>query len=159
VAFHHAGLHRAVRRFIEKLLKEGRLKTIVATGTLSHGIDYRIDSMIIDYESIRSAHELPVCEYINMKGRAGRYGKSKVRKAPVYILCPRERAEDVISVSYCTEPNEPQRFNIVNVQLSPNVAFDAESLSRRVFTSSACGVCGAASLEYAHKLTFKCPLC
>jgi helicase len=141
VAFHHAGLHRAVRRFIEKLLKEGRLKTIVATGTLSHGIDYRIDSVIIDYESIRSAHELPVCEYINMKGRAGRYGKSKVRKAPVYILCPRERAEDVISVSYCTEPNEPQRFNIVNVQLNPNVAFDAESLSRRVFTSSACGVC------------------
>ena len=61
-------------------------------------------------------------------------------------------AGDVTSVSYCTEPNEPQRFNIVNVQLSPNVTFDAESLSRRVFTSSACGVCGTASLEYVQKV-------
>ncbi len=61
-------------------------------------------------------------------------------------------ARDVTGVSYCTDPSEPQRFNIVNVQLSPSVSFDAESLSRRVFTSSACGVCGAASLEYVEKL-------
>lgn len=61
-------------------------------------------------------------------------------------------ARDVASVSYCTDPNEPQRFNIVNVQLEPNVAVDAESLSRLVFTSSACGVCGVASLEYVQKL-------
>ncbi|MEM0322128.1 MAG: formate dehydrogenase accessory sulfurtransferase FdhD [Thermoprotei archaeon] len=64
-------------------------------------------------------------------------------------------ARDIQSVSYCTDPDEPQRYNIVNVQLAEGVGFNPESLSRRVFTSSACGVCGTASLEQLEKL---CPV-
>jgi len=55
--------------------------------------------------------------------------------------------DDVERVSYCTDPNEPQRFNIVNVRLKVGVKFDPSNLSRNVFTSSACGVCGKATLE------------
>lgn len=50
-------------------------------------------------------------------------------------------------ISYCTDPGEPQRQNIVNVELSPHVAFDPERLSRHVYTNSSCGICGKASLE------------
>jgi FdhD protein len=50
-------------------------------------------------------------------------------------------------IAYCTDPGEAQRYNIVNVYLRPGVPFDVERLSRHVFTSSSCGICGKASLE------------
>lgn len=50
-------------------------------------------------------------------------------------------------IAYCTDPGEVQRYNIVNVYLRPDVPFDVERLSRHVFTSSSCGICGKASLE------------
>lgn len=55
------------------------------------------------------------------------------------------------AVSYCTDPEEPQRYNVVNVRLKRGVAFDPKSLSRNVLTSSACGVCGEAALEMVEK--------
>jgi FdhD protein len=58
----------------------------------------------------------------------------------------RER-QAISHIAYCTEPGEAQQYNIVNVHLRSGVRFDAERLSRHVFTSSSCGVCGKASLE------------
>jgi replicative superfamily II helicase len=86
ISFHHAGLLRETRRFVEDLLRKERLMTVVATTTLSHGVDYAIDSVIIDFEGIESVrrHELESYEYINMKGRAGRPGKSD--SASIYIV-------------------------------------------------------------------------
>jgi FdhD protein len=37
--------------------------------------------------------------------------------------------------------------NVVRVELAPQVAFDAEGLTRHVYTTSSCGVCGKASLD------------
>jgi FdhD protein len=37
--------------------------------------------------------------------------------------------------------------NVVNVTLAPQVAVDFERLTRHVFTSSSCGLCGKASIE------------
>lgn len=50
-------------------------------------------------------------------------------------------------IAYCTDPGEAQQYNIVNVHLRAGVQFDAERLSRHVYTSSSCGVCGKSSLE------------
>jgi FdhD protein len=66
--------------------------------------------------------------------------------------------KDVEAVSYCTNPEEPQRFNIVNVKLADHVAFNPKSLSRNVFTSSACGVCGKASIDHVRNLCATKPL-
>lgn len=104
VAFHHAGLHKRVRRFVEKLLSEGKLTTIVATGTLSHGVDFKIDSVIIDLESVRSAHPLHCFEYINYKGRAGRPGKSA--SASVYLVCDESNANDAFSKYFIHSPED-----------------------------------------------------
>ncbi len=50
-------------------------------------------------------------------------------------------------VAYCTDPDEAQQYNIVNVYLRTGAPFDAERLSRHVYTSSSCGICGKASLD------------
>jgi FdhD protein len=59
------------------------------------------------------------------------------------------RAEDIVGMSYCTDPgiDGEQRFNIVNVGLAAHVAPDLASLERHFLTTSACGVCGKASLD------------
>ncbi len=55
--------------------------------------------------------------------------------------------EDVVDVSYCTDEDEEQRLNIVNVTLRPGLTFDASRLERNFYTTSSCGVCGKAALD------------
>ena len=59
------------------------------------------------------------------------------------------RGAEVSEISYCVDRDigEEQRYNIVNVKLAPGVLPDLRPLERHFFTSSACGVCGKASLE------------
>ena len=55
--------------------------------------------------------------------------------------------QDVVDVSYCTDEDEEQRLNIVNVTLRPGLTFDAARLERNFYTTSSCGVCGKAALD------------
>jgi FdhD protein len=56
---------------------------------------------------------------------------------------------DITGISYCTEPevDGEQRYNIVNVGLTAKALPDLERLERHFTMSSACGVCGKASIE------------
>lgn len=60
--------------------------------------------------------------------------------------------EDVRRVTYCVDPDvDPeQQYNIVNVELAATSMPDLRSLERHFYTSSACGVCGKATLESLH---------
>ncbi|MBD0363045.1 MAG: formate dehydrogenase accessory sulfurtransferase FdhD [Coleofasciculus sp. C3-bin4] len=57
--------------------------------------------------------------------------------------------EDIDRISYCVDPDVDgeQRYNIVNVKLKEGLSPDLQPLERHFFTTSACGVCGKASLE------------
>lgn len=57
--------------------------------------------------------------------------------------------EEVARVSYCLDPelDPDQRYNVVNVQLRRHTLPDLDRLERSFFTTSACGVCGKASLD------------
>ncbi len=57
--------------------------------------------------------------------------------------------DDVRRITFCTDPDVDgeQRHNIVNVELAGGVAPDLRSLERHFFTTSACGVCGKATLD------------
>jgi len=55
--------------------------------------------------------------------------------------------EEIAQVAHCADPAEPQPQNVVEVRLVPGVSFDSERLSRHVYTTSSCGICGKASLE------------
>jgi FdhD protein len=60
--------------------------------------------------------------------------------------------EQLHMISYCTDRSvgEQQRYNIVNVWLSGSVPADLPTFERHFVTSSACGVCGKATLEALH---------
>jgi FdhD protein len=57
--------------------------------------------------------------------------------------------EEISRIMYCTDPDiDPeQHFNIVSVELAGRVVPDLGSLERHFYTTSACGVCGKASLD------------
>jgi FdhD protein len=62
--------------------------------------------------------------------------------------------DDVVVARYCEGAvvsdetgHEQNTYNVIDVTLAPGVAGPAEELTRNFFTSSACGVCGKASLE------------
>jgi FdhD protein len=54
-------------------------------------------------------------------------------------------ADAVSAIRYCVEGE--QRYNVVNVVLSPGAPWDASLLARNFYATSSCGVCGKASIE------------
>jgi FdhD protein len=60
--------------------------------------------------------------------------------------------EDVQAVRYCVEPGAAQAFNVVTVELRRDALPDLGSLERHFYTTSACGVCGKASLDAIEEL-------
>ncbi|MBT8337129.1 MAG: formate dehydrogenase accessory sulfurtransferase FdhD [Gemmatimonadetes bacterium] len=54
---------------------------------------------------------------------------------------------DLAEMTYCRSGEGPQEYNIVEARLRPGIEVDLERLTRNVFTSSSCGVCGKASIE------------
>jgi FdhD protein len=57
--------------------------------------------------------------------------------------------EQVHQIGYCTDPDvdAAQHYNIVQVTLRDAVLPDLASLERHFYTTSACGICGRASLD------------
>lgn len=75
-AFHHAGLASYQRRFVERTFKQGLIKCIVATPTLAAGVNIPAKRVIIRdlwrYEANMGMQPIPVLEYKQQAGRAGR---------------------------------------------------------------------------------------
>jgi FdhD protein len=59
------------------------------------------------------------------------------------------RRADVERIAYCADPqlDDDKRYNIVTVELGGGLRPDLKGLERHFYTTSACGVCGKASLE------------
>ena len=60
--------------------------------------------------------------------------------------------DDIYRMSYCVDPNldGAQQQNIINVSLRDGLRPNLKPLERHFFTSSACGVCGKASIDALH---------
>jgi FdhD protein len=55
--------------------------------------------------------------------------------------------DDIRAISYCVDVDIEQRYNTVNVDLTGSELPPLDALERHFTTTSACGVCGKASLE------------
>lgn len=62
-----------------------------------------------------------------------------------------KQRSDVLQIAPCQAGENSKLGNILNVFLSPKVEVDFERLTRHVFASSSCGLCGKASIESVHQ--------
>jgi helicase len=77
VGFHHAGLGQVTREIVEELFRDGSIKLLTATPTLSAGVNLParrvILSSILRYDSQYGGNvPISVLEYKQLSGRAGR---------------------------------------------------------------------------------------
>ncbi len=101
VAFHHAGLTTSQRTAIEDAFRAGELPIICCTPTLALGIDMPAFRTIIrDLKrfSGRRMAWIPVMEYHQMAGRAGRPGKETEGQA--IIMWSSEKGEEEVIDKY-----------------------------------------------------------
>ncbi|MBW9141113.1 MAG: DEAD/DEAH box helicase [Candidatus Aramenus sp.] len=118
VAFHHAGLSKGLRDVIEASFRERKLKVIVATPTLAAGVNlparvvivgdiYRFNRRLIGYQE-----ELPVMEYKQMSGRAGRPGFDEYGESLI-VVRDRKNVERVMKKYILSDP-EPIESKLGN---------------------------------------------
>jgi helicase len=78
VAFHHAGLLSEQRAIVERGFRSGEIRAIASTPTLAAGLNLPARRVLIKsykrYEGARGMVAIPVMEYRQMAGRAGRPG-------------------------------------------------------------------------------------
>lgn len=77
IAFHHAGLHVALKGLVEELYEAGLIKVLYCTSTFALGINMPARTVIFDaltkYDGT-AISPLSVREFMQMAGRAGRRG-------------------------------------------------------------------------------------
>ncbi|MFF3381322.1 DEAD/DEAH box helicase [Streptomyces sp. NPDC002680] len=70
-AYHHAGVPQAVRHSLERAYREGTLRVLCATSTLSQGMNLPTKTVIIP-STWRNRKQISVRDFWNTAGRAGR---------------------------------------------------------------------------------------
>ncbi len=76
-------------------------------------------------------------------------GLRACRRVPLRRGHRQDLREEIAKISYCVDSDldAEQQYNIVNVELRGGREYDLRPLERHFYTTSACGVCGKASLE------------
>lgn len=62
-----------------------------------------------------------------------------------------KRRADVVEVAHCQTGEQAELGNVLNVFVAPKVEVSFEHLTRHVFASSSCGLCGKATIESVHQ--------
>lgn len=103
VAFHHAGLRYSERKLIEDAFRNNLIKAVCATPTLSAGLNLPARVVVIReyrrFDRISGYQPIPVLEYKQMAGRAGR---PKYDTTGTAILIARNEGELAFLLDYYT---------------------------------------------------------
>lgn len=109
VSYHNAGLTYTQRKLIENAFKDGLLKVIVSTPTLAAGINMPARRVVITsvdrYTMETGQIPIPVFEFAQMKGRAGR--PKYDTKGEVILIAKTDRQEEFLLNRYLLGNSEP----------------------------------------------------
>ncbi len=106
VAFHHAGLVSEQRKLIEAGFKQGKIKAICATPTLAMGVNLPAFRVVVRdlTRYVGRVVRIPVLEYKQMAGRAGRPDYDKEGEA--ICIANSEDQKDIIFEEYINSDTE-----------------------------------------------------
>ncbi|MBP1449448.1 MAG: DEAD/DEAH box helicase [Thermoproteus sp.] len=114
VAFHNAGLELELRRLVEEGFRAGVIKAVVSTTTLAAGVNLPARRVVIAevrrYDPLSGEEEIPVMEYRQMAGRAGRPGLDPYGEA--IAVAHSEREAEYIMERYIRGDVEPVRSQL-----------------------------------------------
>jgi helicase len=139
IAFHHSGLASEQRHLVEQGFKDGIVTVICATPTLAAGLDMpAFRSIIKDVKRFSGSwgmQYIPVLEYEQMAGRAGRPGKENFGEAILLASSENEKVAlidkyvygDIESI-YSKLASEPVLRTYVLSLLATHVVSDMDSL-------------------------------
>ncbi len=139
VAFHHAGLVEKQRRIVEKAFKKNLVKVICATPTLAAGVNipaYRVIISSIYRYGETGSERIPVAEYKQMAGRAGRPKYDQAGEA-ILLSSSLTESDDLLDtyIRGDIEPTQSQlgfepvlRSHLLAV-IATGYVFDLDSLS------------------------------
>jgi helicase len=109
VAFHNAGLSSFQRRVVEKKFREHIIKCIIATPTLAAGVNIPARRVIIRdlwrYDPLFGMRPIPILEYKQQAGRAGRPKYDDIGEAIVTINNKQQKEQ--ILWNYLLSETEP----------------------------------------------------
>ncbi|WP_082157549.1 DEAD/DEAH box helicase [Kocuria sp. SM24M-10] len=94
VAYHHAGMSLETRRLIELLVHDGAIHTVAGTTTLSQGVNFPINNVIIESRTKgRGGEKLGYADFWNTAGRAGRGRLSDLGVVAFPVVTNEQRAD------------------------------------------------------------------
>lgn len=97
VAFHHAGLHSDQKSMVEENFRSGNIRIIACTPTLAAGLDLPAFRAVIRDLKRHGGNwgmvDIPVLEYHQMAGRAGRPGKDSYGEVITFARSKDEEEE------------------------------------------------------------------
>uniref|UniRef100_A0A670JQ90 DNA polymerase theta n=1 Tax=Podarcis muralis TaxID=64176 RepID=A0A670JQ90_PODMU len=102
VAFHHAGLTFDERDIIETAFRQGVLRVLVATSTLSSGVNLPARRVIIR-TPVFGGRSLDVLTYKQMAGRAGRKGVDTIGES-ILVCKTTEKSKGIALLQGCLKP-------------------------------------------------------
>ncbi len=62
-----------------------------------------------------------------------------------------KKRREIVEIAPCQAGEAAAYGNVINIFLAPDVTLDFDRLTRHVFASSSCGLCGKASIESVHQ--------
>ena len=117
VAYHNAGLALEERSLIERLFREGVIRVLVTTSTLAAGVNTPADtSIVLDHNRYdftkRSSVAIPITDYRNSVGRAGRLGITS--EGHSYLVTDNPKEVHKLRDNYIFGMADPIRSSIPN---------------------------------------------
>ena len=135
VAFHHAGLTSEERDIIESAFRHNILRVLVATSTLSSGVNLPARRVIIRTPMFHGQVIDPLV-YRQMIGRAGRYGEDTMGES--YLICqPNDKSQ--VQRMFCAQPQPLQSCLLLSGAAADHSHLVTSSLKRAMLEIIATG--------------------
>ena len=93
IAVHHSGLSDDVKSLVEWLMEKGKLNVLVATTTISQGINFPVSTIVMASYAY-PYKTMPIRDFLNLIGRAGRAGQNDIGIVGISIGASNDNKKD-----------------------------------------------------------------